>query len=89
MPAAGRLWPSILNLYILMIQSVALLQSLFHLIYPIHTNMGHIPIFSKLKTSDIFSQGSPFIFSPNVVKKWEGVLLDKNWLLLLNGGEMV
>ena len=32
---------------------------------------------------------SSFIFSPNVVKKREGVLLDENWLLLLNGGEMV
>ena len=68
-----------------------LLQSLFHLIYPIHTNIGHIPIFSKLKFTQIWGifQGSSFIFSPNVVKKREGVLLDENWLLLLNGGEMV
>ena len=78
------------NIYIFVIQSVAFTA----VIIPSNLSYSHkYGAYSYLLlfiTQNIWYKFlSSFIFSPNVVKKREGVLLDKNWLLLLNGEEMV
>ena len=78
------------NIYIFVIQSVAFTA----VIIPSNLSYSHkYGAYSYLLlfiTQNIWYKFlSSFIFSPNVVKKREGVLLDENWLLLLNGGEMV